>query len=79
MTTTNENVNQAIYAFGLEYSYCSDLQSAFYMASDNLSTIIEVNLFEAWLALFVAGKESVVVEKINDDCTWRKEEIKIVA
>lgn len=79
MTTKNENVNQAIYAFGLEYSYRSDMKFAIEMASDHLETINDVNLFELWLALFVAGKESVIVEKINEDCTWRNEEIKIAA
>lgn len=76
MKTQNENVNQAIRNFGLEYSYRNDVMQSVEMASDYLETVKEVDLFEMWLALFLAGKETVEVEKMNEDCTWRTEIVK---
>lgn len=78
MKTKNANVNQAIQSFALEYSYRSDMRQSIEMASDHIETADEVNLFEAFMALFASGKESVTIEKINDDCTWRNEEVVII-
>ena len=79
MKTQSENVNQAIRNFALEYSYRNDVMQSVEMASDYLETVKEVDLFEMWLALFLAGKETVEVEKMNDDCTWRTEIVKVAA
>ena len=79
MKTQNENVNQAIRNFALEYSYRNDVMQSVEMASDYLETVKEVDLFEMWLALFLAGKETVEVEKMNEDCTWRTEIVKVAA
>lgn len=61
-----KHIKDAINSFGLEYSYNKDMAQSIEMASDFLDTENQLNLFEIFLAEFVAGKESIGVERIKD-------------
>lgn len=61
-----QHIKDAIYSFGLEYSYNKDMVQSIEMASDFLDTENELNLFEIFLAEFIAGKESIPVQRVKD-------------
>lgn len=74
--TTLTNSAQAMYHFALSYSYDKNVKFAVECASDYLDTVNDVNEFEKKLAIFLAGKSSVIVERMNENGTFRNEEIK---
>lgn len=74
--TTTTNSTQAMYHFALSYSYDKNVKFAVECASDYLDTVKDVNEFEKKLAIFLAGKSSITVERMNEDGTFRKEEAK---
>lgn len=81
MTTlqVTQNADLAFKNFALSYSNDADVKFAVECASDFLDTVNDVNDFEKMLALFLAGKYSTTVERMNEDCTWRTETVKYAA
>lgn len=74
-TSATANAQQAFQNFALQYSFDGDVKSATEFGTDYLDTVQDVNDYKKMIALFLAGKITATVEKINDDCTWRKERV----
>jgi len=70
------NAELAIRNFALWYSNGRDVKGATIFGSDSCDTVKDVNDYEKMIALFLAGKLTVTVEKLNEDCTWRNEVVK---
>lgn len=73
MDIITENVKSALRSFALEYSDSKDLRFAIRYGGDMCETLLDVDQYENQLKLFLQGKIKITVERLNDDCTWRKE------
>jgi hypothetical protein len=72
-----ENAKQAIYNFALEYSYRKNVVDATVFGSDYCDIVKDVDDYEKLIALFLANKLEIPVEKMNDDCTFTTEIVKV--
>lgn len=81
MTTLNvtPNAKQGFQNFALQYATDGDVKFAAEFGTDYLDTVQDVNDYEKLLALFLAGKISTTVERMNEDCTFRTETVKYTA
>lgn len=73
-----DNAKHAFQNFALQYSIDGDVKFATICASDYLDTVQDVNSFEKMLALFLSGKLTATVDRINEDCTFRTETVKYI-
>jgi len=78
MTNFNaiENVELAIMNFGLEFSYSKDLVLSTEAGSDFINTLEEVDLYEKEIKRFMLFQRTITIQRMNDDCIWRAEEVK---
>lgn len=72
-----ETVEEAMYTFALSYSWDNDLVFATQMGGDCIDTLEEVDLYEKEILKFISGKKEIKIKRMNDDCTWRTEVVKI--
>jgi hypothetical protein len=71
------NAELAMRNFALEYSCRKNVKDATIFGSDMCDTVKDVNDYEKMIALFLAGKLTVTVEKMNEDCIWINEVVKL--
>jgi maltoporin len=71
-----QNANQGFQNFALQYATDGDVKLATQFGTDYLDTVQDVNDYEKLLSLFLSGKITTTVERLNEDCTWRTEVVK---
>jgi hypothetical protein len=74
-----ENAELAMRNFAIEYSCRKNVKDATIFGSDMCDTVEDIDDYKKLIALFLSRKLTVTVEKMNEDCTWRKELVKFEA
>jgi hypothetical protein len=70
------NAKQGFQNFALQYATDGDVKLATQFGIDYLDTIQDVDDYEKLLVMFLSGKLTTTVERMNEDCTWRTEVVK---
>lgn len=74
LANVTDNSKDGFSNFILSYDY-NNMKLAIECASDFLETNKDIQGFEILIKLFMKNKISILINKINEDCTWYRKEI----